>query len=440
MANGKLWNYNLQYFNFLSEEGLPDREKEELLLDIAVWLDDGRLKLEPYPVSLRVMNTIRFLSRIRPKASKIVEDCFAQLNYLRGHFEYHLLANHLLENAFALFMGGHAFRQTDWQEKGKEVLLSELNEQVLDDGAHFELSPMYHQVILYRLLELADWYGKQPGHDQHFLDFVRMKVTAMTGWLQSISFENGDIPNLNDSADEVAFDTKHLLRFARSLRLGSDLPSPLKDSGYRKYSFGRYECVVDVAELGPSYQPGHAHADALSFILYQDREPLIVEAGTSTYEAGTRRAYERSTGAHNTVVLNDRNQSELWGSFRVGRRASVSIHKDTGSQLSAAHDGYYHKLGVTHKREFVFSVDRIVIDDHIGQGAGKLLLHFHPGCEVELMQEGFLIPGRVRVNFENARVIALSDYEFAAGFNRYRKAKKVEVQFEGSMRTIIQFV
>ena len=37
--------------------------------------------------------------------------------------------------------------------KSKNLLISELNEQVLKDGAHFELSPMYHQIILSRLLD-----------------------------------------------------------------------------------------------------------------------------------------------------------------------------------------------------------------------------------------------------------------------------------------------
>ena len=64
-----------------------------------------------------------------------------------------MLGNHLLENAFSLLFGAYYFQDEKLYNKSKDLLISELNEQVLKDGAHFELSPMYHQIILLRLLD-----------------------------------------------------------------------------------------------------------------------------------------------------------------------------------------------------------------------------------------------------------------------------------------------
>ena len=64
-----------------------------------------------------------------------------------------MLGNHLLENAFSLLFGAYYFQDEKLYTKSYDLLISELNEQVLKDGAHFELSPMYHQIILSRLLD-----------------------------------------------------------------------------------------------------------------------------------------------------------------------------------------------------------------------------------------------------------------------------------------------
>ena len=72
---------------------------------------------------------------------------------LLDNLEYHLLGNHLLENGFSLLFGAYYFQDENLYKKAKEILEKELNEQILDDGAHFELSPMYHQLMLFRVLD-----------------------------------------------------------------------------------------------------------------------------------------------------------------------------------------------------------------------------------------------------------------------------------------------
>ena len=440
---GKLWNYNLQYFNYLHQPDVSAKLKQQWLREIGTWLNTAKLKLEQYPVALRAINTIRFLSTQPLSDLDIIDDLHGQLAYLSDNLEFHLLGNHLLEDAFALLMGGSFFNNTEWTQTSKAILYKELNEQILNDGGHFELSPMYHQIILFRVLELIDWYGKIENYDAEFLTFVKLKATDMLRWLQLISFKNGDIPHFNDSSDGITFTSTELFAFADKLNIKPNGRLNLDGSGYRKYASAKYECVVDVGEVGPSYQPGHSHSDMLSFVLYSHGMPVIVDTGTSTYQIGHRRTYERSTNAHNTVEVPGQNQSEVWGGFRVGRRAEIKITNDTETALSAEHNGYQKKNSANLQRNFIFAGDVIKIIDVItGTGANELslkaLFHFHSNCKVEIQNENKVIVNNIAtIEFTGESKLELDEYELANGYNKYLTATCLTVEFKNQLQTEI---
>jgi uncharacterized heparinase superfamily protein len=112
---------------------------------------------------------------------------------------------------------------------------------------------------------------------------------------------------------------------------------------------------MDVARVGPDYQPGHAHADTLSFELSLFGRRVFVNSGTSTYERGAERDAQRGTASHNTVIIDDLNSSDTWAGFRVGRRATPQLidtkSDDNRVVVSASHDGYRRLFGgATHIR------------------------------------------------------------------------------------------
>jgi hypothetical protein len=440
---GKLWNYNLQYFNYLHQADITTQQKQELLNDIGNWLKSGKLKLEPYPVALRVMNAIRFISAGDLKNAGITRDLYTQLAYLNDNLEYHLLGNHLLEDAFALFMGGHFFNVDAWCKTAKAILYNELNEQILDDGAHFELSPMYHQIIFFRVLELADWYSNVDNNDSDFLVFVKQKAADMLSWLQLISFKNGDIPHFNDSATGITFTAPQLQSFAQQLNISANNQLNLKGSGYRKYQSDKYECVIDVGAVGPSYQPGHSHSDALSFVLYSNNLPVFVDAGTSTYQIGEKRSYERSTNAHNTVEVSGQNQSEVWGGFRVGRRAQVQIQTQLAQELCASHNGYKKILAADHSRCFTFADNVITIKDIISAPKplpAKALFHLYAGYEIDVISKTeVLLNKSITIRFTVVNKFEILNYELADGYNKYLPAQYLSVEFNTELQTNIIF-
>ena len=95
----------------------------------------------------------------------------------------------------------------------------------------------------------------------------------------------------------------------------------LEQTGYVRLAKEHAVALIDAAPIGPDYIPGHAHADTLSFELSIRGRRILVNGGTSTYQNNLQRHKERSTQSHNTVEVNGRNSSEVWGAFRVARRA-----------------------------------------------------------------------------------------------------------------------
>lgn len=441
--NGKLWNYNLQYANYLLQQDISFDDKAALMESMFNWLNSGKLPLEPYPVSLRSINVLRWFSSEGKLVNPIVENVHAELDFLSKRPEYHLLGNHLLENAFALMMGGAFFSDLRWIKQGQKILRNELQEQIMTDGAHFELSPMYHQIILFRLLELIDWYSKWSSKENTFESYLVEKAGLMLTWLKNISFENGDIPHFNDSTDGIAYSTNWLINYAD--KLGIPISNiPLGESGYRSIKINSYEFKIDFAQLGPSYQPGHAHADALSFICYSNNQPLFVEFGTSTYETGNTRNLERATTSHNSIVLNNESQSQVYSGFRVGKRAITKIIKDNDFELAASHDGYYSTHKIIHQRDFIFNEDDIRILDTMINSKNEIFkayFHLSPllGNITIERNNKVVLNDTVSIEFENAMDIDKQSYNFALGFNKTKAGTVLSVSFKKELRTTILF-
>jgi hypothetical protein len=414
---GKLWTYNLAYFDYLAEES-----HITLIHQFIDNMEELKDPLEPFPISLRGINWIKFLTYFSLRDKKIEDSLYAQYDILLDNLEYHLLGNHLMENGFSLLFGAYYFHDEILYAKAKEILQYELNEQVLRDGAHFELSPMYHQIMLYRVLDCINLIKNNGYQNQELLPLLTHKASAMLGWLENITYRNGTIPMLNDSAEKVAPSSNELFAYAKRLEIQPQ-SLPLSESGYRKIERGSYECLIDIGKIGPDYIPGHAHADTLHFELQLNLIPFIVDCGTSTYEANERRTVERSTSSHNTVTVNEKNSSHVWGGFRVAQRAKIiDLHEDT-DHITAAHDGYQF-IGILHTRIWSFNDTEIRIEDTLNQEADAVArLHFHPDASKED------VITRVKSNHP----MIFSTYSYAVQFNQLQEAICIEIPFRQNL-------
>ncbi len=312
----KLWLYNLHYFDDLNAEAAAERAGWHRAL-IERWIADnppGRGNgWEPYPVSLRIVNWVKWGltgNRLQPGW---VQSLAVQARWLAGRLEWQLLGNHLLVNAKALVFAGAWFQGAEaerWLRRGLRILEREVPEQVLPDGAHFERSPMYHALVLEDLLDLINLAGAFPGLiPQGTAEGWREAVQRMRGWLAGMLHPDGEIGFFNDAAMGVAPRRAALEAYAERLGLPAVtlLPGPglsrYGDSGYVRLELGPALALLDVAPVGPDYLPGHAHADTLSFELSLFGRRVVVNGGTSRYGVGPERLRERSTAAHSTLEL-----------------------------------------------------------------------------------------------------------------------------------------
>jgi hypothetical protein len=414
---GKLWTYNLTYFDYLSHTN----KKESLYLinsfvENIPTIKDG---LEPFPISLRGINWVKYLSYSKIRDKKIENSLYAQYYLLLDNLEYHLLGNHLLENGFSLLFGAYYFQDEILYKKAKKILNQQLDEQILEDGAHFELSPMYHQIMLFRLLDCINLLQNNSWKRNELLLFLVRKSQLMLGWLENISYKNGEIPLFNDSARAIAPTTEQLLSYAEILGL-TVKKSSLSQSGYRKISKDNYECIVDVGHIGADYIAGHAHADTFNFELQIKSKPFIVDTGLSTYETNDRRTLERSTCSHNTVEVNGQSQSEVWGGFRVGNRANIIALNENTNFIEATHNGY-KKENVLHTRKWSFDENRIIIEDSLSQPANAVArFHFAPTVSREEVLSHFELDEK-NIKFEK--------YYYAPEFNKRREALVLAIPF-----------
>ena len=438
---GKLWNYNLNYFDFLNQENISKETGLQLIQDFIKnddLLKDGK---EPYPISLRGINWVKFLSNNQLKDEVINNTLYFHYCILFKNLEYHLLGNHLLENAFSLLFGAYYFQDEKLYNKSKNLLISELNEQVLKDGAHFELSPMYHQIILSRVLDSIQLIKLNSTWKKNdLISFLEQKASLMISWLENITYCSGKVPMVNDATYNIAPSSTQLFSYSKNLGILNQ-KTLLSDSGYRKIIAENYELFIDVGNIGSDYQPAHAHSDSFNFELIKDGNPIFVDTGISTYEKNNKRQQERSTHSHNTVEISSQNQTQVWGGFRVAKRAKIIHLIEKSNFIEASHDGYLSD-GYKHSRSFLWGEKYLILKDKINRSTSnkaKAYFHLHFSVTKPLVDGNTIIleSSGVSIEFEGASNICIEEYQLSLGFNKTNKAFKLIIDFDKNLKTLI---
>ena len=401
----RLWSYNVHYFDDLNAIDSQDRTPWHVNA-IANWVlrhpPASSDAWAPYPTSLRAVNWIKWALRTGKLDDAATYSLATQLRVLRQRLEYHLLANHLFVNAKALVFGGLFFEGKEaegWLNKGMALLEREIPEQILYDGGQFERSPMYHALALEDILDLinATTAFRTGIHPKWAALIESWPAVAerMGAWLTTMCHPDHGISFFNDAALGIAPNSYALRDYATQLGVPQSrfAECDLSASGYARLQRGNWCAIFDAAPVGPDYQPAHAHADTLAFELSLGAERVITNSGTSTYEQGPQRDRERSTEAHNTVVLDNENSSEVWASFRVARRAKpferrAEFHADRAF-ASCAHDGYRRLSGTpVHRRDLHVRPDTVSWTDYlegIGRHTIKGVIPVHPNIQVEIL-------------------------------------------------------
>ncbi len=443
---GALWTNNQCYFDWINQE-IPGQARNEgdasttstssgadFAAEGCKWVDrfiedfDGiKQGRGSYSTALRIMNWVKFFCKYPKCISEERENSlYSQLKYLESNIEWQTMGNHVLEDAYALFIGACYFEDKQLLNKASTLLLSQLDEQVLPDGAHYEQSPMYHCILLDRLLDCINISKNDVRCKKEDVRCLSEYAVRMLGHLESIVWSDGSIPMLNDSANGIAPTVEQIIDYAQRLDIKWEA-IPMKECGYRKMKNGRMEAIVDVGNITATYQPGHTHADSLNYELRIDGKPFVVDTGISTYNKNERRQLERSSVAHNCVSPDERNSSEVWGGFRVGKRCHTDITDNTDeiagqarNEVTACHDGF----GKPCYRTFRMENEAFIIEDKY-DGEAVSYIHLADGADPE------------RIKIEGAMNIDIKLWKYSTEYNRFHNGKVMEIKFKNHLKYTI---
>lgn len=408
------WRARLHYMEYL--EGADDQAFEWLVGD---WLDQVSIEQpdmrqfgwRAFNLSIR---TVIWMQQVAQRQGRLPQSLKArmakslthQLLYLERFLETDLRGNHLIKNLKALLWAGHCLdgeHGARWSRLGQKWLASELDEQVLPDGMHYERSPAYHCQVLADFVECREVL--EPGALRERLDDV---IASMSVALGHLVHPDGLVAQFNDGGLRMAYPPAQCLSAANRAAKGNDGLFQLPDAGFFGARWGQDYLIADCGALAPGYLIGHGHGDILSFEWSLAGRRIIVDQGTYQNLGGPRRIKSRATACHNTVSINGLDQGDFYGAHRCGRRPKAEVlsftPKDAGFVLEGRHDGFSHLRGNPwHMRKFDAAPDRLLIQDTIEGGKEHHLTAsflLHPDCRAE-SQDGAI---HVRSGDEHLRL------------------------------------
>jgi Heparinase II/III-like protein/Heparinase II/III N-terminus len=344
----------------------------------------------PFPTSGRIIAWCAALSAIErwPHALRqaVAASVWRQTGYLRRAMERDIGGNHLLHNAAALVAAGALFPASAILPRGVAALERELKRQLLRDGGHEERSTSYHREVIELVADVVELVRRDGRLDPRPLT---ASLNGCLRWQAAIAGPDGRLPLLNDAWDgpPVARDT-------------SDL-NVLGESGYIVARHRSDQLVFDAGAICPPHLPPHAHADVLSFVLWLDGKPVIVDPGSYAYTGPWRDSF-RATAAHNTVEVDGRDQCRFWGDFRAAYHPGVGlvpVRRENGLVVLGGHHDGYRKLAspVMHERRVVWwpEVGVVIVDRLSGRGRHRVRSPLHLAPEIEV--DGGAVAGPIEV-------------------------------------------
>ena len=454
-----LWSYNLHYFDDLNAAQASTRRAWHEAL-IERWINENPaatgIGWDPYPVSRRTVNWIKWSLAGNLLSPTMRHSLAVQTRWLTHRIESHLQGNHVFANAKALIHAGLYFSGEEaegWLRQGLSIMRREISEQVLPDGGHFELSTMYHAATLEDLLDTANimqayGYTADPAW--------RDSIARMAMWLDTMSHPDAQIAFFNDAAFGVSPQSCQLRDYAARLnillepRSGTALQR-LIPSGYVAADVPPFYLLCDVAAVGPDHLPAHAHADTLSFELSCLGRRVFVNSGTSEYGLGAERRRQRGTAAHNTLVLDGQDSSEVWAGFRVARRARArsldARAENSVVTIVGEHDGYRRLPGRNlHRRRWTLSAQELIIEDAVEGPFRSADCHFHLHPDIAVRRgSGSLLHLEdpkgplLEMQFEGAAEVDVADSTWHPQFGLALPSRSIIARLDGpQLRTRIR--
>ncbi len=444
-----LWKYNLHYFDYLNQKILDKNENYESLIN--KWIQENKFKenlsWDSYPLSLRIVNWVKWLISNQINNNKINEVLFEQGKYLSKRIEYHLGGNHLISNAKAMIFFGIYFKCITGRKilkKGKNLLEKELDKQILADGAHYEKSSMYQSIIIEDLLDIYSISLAFPNLINSGI--LKKIIPKMITFQLNMTHSNGGFSYFNDCSSSSSLKIDQLMNYSKKLGFKdfnyTEGIKFHKNSNFVSCKNSSSNFIFTFGSIGPNELMAHSHANSLSFELSLDNQKVFINSGVSSYQNQKRRDIERATSSHNTLELNEKNSSDVWASFRCGKRANSKLIKNSSTKdelcVYAKHDGYstIFKKRI-HFRKITYNKSSLIIEDSLEGSFNKAIVRVHLHPEVDVINDClFLKSGqKIKIKKRNCN-LKIKENIWAKGFGDLRENKSLEFELNSNFSCI----
>ena len=443
--SNKLFIYNVNYLNFIFLY-----PKKKSIKFIYSWIDKNELSSksiawEPYPTSLRLVNLIKWSLKNNYTSRKILDSILLHSNYLLMNLEYHLRGNHLFSNYKALIFSFIFLKKSCENKKIKKIyseFYKELECQILNDGGHFEQSPMYHNQFVYDLLDLVQIKKLYKLENKK----IKNKLSKMLYWSKANS-HNNEVSLFNDSCIDIQPNYLDLIKYFHKLKLKLSNKFKVKkslyffrDSGYIIYNNNKYKIIFRSGGIKANYIPAHQHANTTSIEISNRYEKIFSNSGISTYENNALRLKQRGTMFQNTISVNKKNTMEVWKSFRVATRpnvkSAITFKNKKVVKFFCEHDGFTDSLfnKIVHKRIISCYKNYIEINDNVdGVGKIKLFINFFLENKINVTKKKNIIflnkkAFNSQILFQKKATIRVKNSFI--NYNYFKKSKNKNIQIQ----------
>jgi hypothetical protein len=366
-----------------------------------------------------------FTPEEKPWLDQMTASLWQHLCFIEAHseFSYLVRSNHYLSNIVGLttlsaYLKGPGIKRR--LEKYARAVQHEILHQTYADGGDREASTGYHvlvaQMFLHSLLVQQRTRGVIASD---FEDRLRL----MFEWIAAVADDCMKLPHLGDCdngrvellLDDIAQATvpagqrdslcvgslyglaSHLLQLplpgdqddgawfglTAGACAGKREQKPLslrQESGIAVQRSGEASVVFCAMPNGLRGKGSHTHCDKLSIVFRLGATEVFCDTGSRGYTRSAElRNLDRSTGAHNTLVIDGTDQNilstDLRALFQSGNEAVVSpieIPETGDTRVRASHQGY-SRIGIEHQRTVELSRRSMQVFDEVS-GAGEHLL------------------------------------------------------------------
>jgi uncharacterized heparinase superfamily protein len=346
--------------------------------------------------------------------------------------------------------------------RASRLLARELERQILADGGHASRNPRIIVDLLFDLLPLRQMFASRE------VDTPEALLNAIDRMLPMVRmFRHGDgtLSHFNGMGVTAA---DHLATLLTYDDMRSQPIQHASHSGYERMEAGRSLLVVDVGAPPPTALSAEAGAGCLSFEFSSASQRIVVNCGTPRIAGDAIIQASRSTAAHSTASINEVSSCQMvgdkgnwlnraiarWLMRRAGpvvlsgpeRVTSERSEREHAQVLTASHDGYRQRFGLTHERRLQLAPKGNILegeDVFWGEGnaaaTAEAVIRFHlaPGIKASRAQGGrvvmLVLPNQEAWQFTSIPVGAsVEDSVFLAAPDGMRRTEQIVLSFRPS--------